>query len=125
MPVWLRGDLACNGCGKTATASAQVLVRSDAAGVSLWWDLPEGWTLFGRSGSVTVYCTPACNKYLAVSGYPDQTGKPSTGAPSKFDPRTLDKIFDLVRDGEGATADNVLAAIESVLTAWRVGTGNA
>lgn len=124
MPVRLHGDLTCNGCGKREIASAQVSVRSDAAGVSLWWDLPEGWTLFGRRGAVAVYCTSACNKHLAVSGYPDQTGKPSTTAPSKFDPRTLDKLFELVRNSEGANADNILAAIESVLMAWR-GTGNA
>lgn len=94
-------------------------------GISLWWDLPSGWELFSRGrGRVLIYCAPAC-RGKGLSGYPDQTGQPSTAPPSKFDPRTLDKIFELMRDSEGANADNVLSAIESVLMAWRVGTGNA
>ena len=116
MPAFVRGYVICDGCGQTATATAQVSTRHD---FELWWDLPEGWQLFGRGrGNVTVYCKPSCNSHRAVSGYPDQEGK-RKAEPAKFDVRTLDKIYELIEAGHGSTADNVLAAIEAVLLAWR------
>jgi len=90
-------------------------------GISLWWDLPSGWELFSRGrGRVLIYCAPAC-RGKGLSGYPDQTGQPSTAPPSKFDPRTLDKLYELIDGGANgdATADNVLSALEAVLIAWR------
>jgi hypothetical protein len=117
VPAYVRGFVVCDGCGKTATATAQVSTRHD---FELWWDLPEGWQLFGRGrGNVAVYCQPSCNKHRAVMGYPDQEGKRKQ-APNAFDARTLDKIYELIESAAGSTsADNVLAAIEAVLMAWR------
>ena len=117
MPAFVRGFVICDGCGKTASASAQVSSRHD---FELWWDLPEGWQLFGRGRNTTsVYCSRACNSHRAVMTYPDQEGKRKQD-PSAFDVRTLDKVYEMIEAGAGgAGADNVLAAIEAVLMAWR------
>jgi hypothetical protein len=115
--VYVRGYVVCDGCGKTATATATVSTRHD---FELWWDLPEGWTLFGRGkGTNAVYCKSSCNKHSAVTGYPDQTGRRKED-PSAFDVRTLDKVYEMIESASGgSSADNVLAAIEAVLMAWR------
>lgn len=117
MPAYMRGFVVCDGCGKAANASAQV---SDRNGIELWWDLPEGWQLFGRGrSSISVFCSSKCNSHRAVMSYPDQTGRAKQD-PQAFDVRTLDKIYELIESAaHGSTADNVLAAIEAVLTAWR------
>lgn len=117
VPAYVRGYVVCDGCGKTATASAQVSSRHD---FELWWDLPEGWQLFSRGRSTTsVFCSSKCNKNRAVMSYPDQQGK-SKLEPNAFDVRTLDKLYELIENGaSGSSADNLLAAIEAVLVAWR------
>lgn len=118
MPAYVRGYVVCEGCKKSANASARI---GEAFGkTSFWWTLPEGWLLYDRhGGNVAVYCSYGCNKHSAVMGYPSQTGKaPPDGA---FDERTIDKLYELIDVGSkgGASADNVLAALDAVLTAWR------
>jgi hypothetical protein len=117
VPAFVRGYVVCDGCGKTSSATAQVSSRHD---FELWWDLPQGWQLFGRGhNSTSVYCSSSCNKHRAVMGYPDQEGRTKQD-PSAFDVRTLDKVYELIEHASGgSSADNVLAAIEAVLTAWR------
>jgi hypothetical protein len=52
-------------------------------------------------------------------GYPDQEGRRKQN-PSAFDVRTLDKVYEMIEGAAGgSSADNVLAAIEAVLIAWR------
>lgn len=119
MPAYVRGYVVCEGCKKSANASASIGRAWDKT--SFWWTLPEGWLLYdsGHHGNVRVYCSYECNKHSAVMGYPSQTGKaPPDGA---FDERTIDKLYELIDVGVrgNATADNVLSAIDAVLTAWR------
>jgi len=117
VPAHVRGLVVCDGCGKTATVTASVSTRPD---FELWWDLPVGWRLYGRGrGSVAVYCQSSCVKNSAVMGHPDQQGR-RTSESSAYDARTLDKLYELIECAAGdISADNVLAAIEAVLFAWR------
>jgi hypothetical protein len=118
VPAFLRGFIVCDGCGTTATVTAKVSARDHT---DLWWDLPTGWQLFGRGhNGVIVYCSRACNTNGASMGYPDQQGRGNLD-PATFDVRTLDKLYELIEIGakKSTGADNVLAAIEAVLIAWR------
>lgn len=118
MPAYLRGFVVCDGCGRVATASAQVSSRHE---FELWWDLPEGWQLFSRGrGTTSVYCSTKCNAHRAVMSYPDQVGRAKQD-PDAFDARTMDKLYELIESASGSSADAVLAAIEAVLSAWRRG----
>lgn len=116
MPAFVRGFVVCDGCGKTANASAEVSARD---GVELWWDLPKDWLLYARGRATTiVYCSTACRPKTGAWGYPDQIGRRKSA--STFDVHTLDKVYELIESAAcGAGADNILAAIEAVLTAWR------
>lgn len=119
MPAYVRGYVVCNGCGTSANASAYI--GEAWSKTSFRWQLPEGWLLFEPRGhgNVSVYCSHGCNKHSAVMGYPSQTGQARPD--DTFDARTVDKLHelvDVVAKGS-ATSDNVLAAIEAVLIAWR------
>jgi hypothetical protein len=119
MPAYVRGYVVCEGCKKSANASAYIGQAWDKA--SFTWTLPEGWQLYEPRGHgyVRVFCSYECNKHSAVMGYPNQTGQAlPVGA---FDERTIDKIYEMVDVGMNSNADanNVLAAIEAVLIAWR------
>lgn len=119
MPAYVRGYVVCEGCKKSANASAVIGEAWNRTG--FWWTLPENWILYEPRGhgNVRVYCSYECNKHSAVMSYPSQTGKaPVDGS---FDERTIDKLYELIDVGAkgGASADNVLAALEAVLSAWR------
>jgi hypothetical protein len=119
MPAYVRGYVVCEGCKKSANASAYI--GEAWSKTSFTWKLPEGWVLYETKGhgNVRVYCSYACNKHSAVMGSPSQTGQAPID--NAFDERTVDKLYELVDIGVkgGASADNVLAAIEAVLNAWR------
>jgi len=110
MPALFRGVVICNGCGATASATVQF-----GAWNKFWWDLPEGWELHG-SHEVFIYCKPSCNKNYGRSRA-EQVGKRKVLS-SHFDPRTIDKITELITTPH-PEADAVLSAIEAVLVAWR------
>ena len=119
MPAYVRGYVVCEGCTKSANASARI---GEAFGkTSFWWTLPEGWLLYENRGhgNVSVFCSYGCNKHSAVMGYPTQTGQAHVD--NAFDERTIDKLYELIDVGtkSGASADNVLSALEAVLIAWR------
>lgn len=119
MPAYVRGYVVCNGCGTSANASAYI--GEAWSKTSFTWKLPEGWALYESRGhgNVAVFCSHGCNKHSAGMGYPTQTGRtPVDGA---FDERTIDKLYELIDVGAkgDASADNVLSALEAVLTAWR------
>lgn len=88
--------------------------------LELWWDLPQGWEVFTRGqNGVRAYCSSGCNKHSAVMGSPDQRGSRVSEAQS-FDARTMDTLMGLLEmAATGARADDVIAALEAVLTAWR------
>lgn len=67
-----------------------------------------------------MYCSRSCNTHSASMGYPDQQGRGDPDA-ATFDVRTLDKLYELIEIGtkKSTGADNILAAIEAVLIAWR------
>jgi hypothetical protein len=119
MPAYVRGYLVCNGCGTAVNAPAYIGQAWDKT--SFTWKLPEGWILYEPRGhgNVAVYCSYACNKHSAVMGSPSQTGH--ARPENAFDERTIDKLYELIDVGVrgNATADNVLSALEAVLTAWR------
>ncbi len=119
MPAYVRGYLVCNGCGTAVNAPAYIGQAWDKT--SFTWKLPEGWILYEPRGhgNVAVYCSYACNKHSAVMGSPSQTGH--ARPENAFDERTIDKLYELIDVGVrgNATADNVLSAIDAVLTAWR------
>jgi hypothetical protein len=121
MPVFVRGYVVCEGCGKSVSVRGQVSARG-GSDFELWWqNLPEGWAIHHRGRSYALaYCSSRCNKHSAVMGSPDFTGK--TKVPDdKFDARTVDKIFEMLETSSAgaAGADVILAAIEAVLMAWR------
>lgn len=115
MPAYVRGYLVCNSCQKSTNASA--IIGEAWSKTSFWWTLPEGWRLYESRGhgNVRVYCSSECDKY--TGSYPTQTGKGPID--DTFDARTIDKLYELIDAGNGATADNVLSALEAVLSAWR------
>lgn len=119
MPAYVRGYLVCNGCGTAVNAPAYIGQAWDKT--SFTWKLPEGWILYEPRGhgNIAVYCSYACNKHSAVMGSPSQTGH--ARPENAFDERTIDKLYELIDVGVrgNATADNVLSALEAVLTAWR------
>lgn len=120
MPAHVRGFVVCDGedCNATVTVVARVASRGDHP--ELWWDLPEGWQLYARRhGGSVAFCSSRCNKQSATMGHPDFTGKRHNE--TTYDVRTLDKLYELIEIGAktSSDADNVLAAIEAVLLAWR------
>jgi hypothetical protein len=110
MPAVFRGFVVCDGCSKAAPATATF-----GAWGKFWWDLPEGWLLYEHGAhSTSVYCSYGC-----VKGYhthPAQTGTHEEAAYT-FDPRTMGKLAELA-DAPDSTADEILSAIQAVLTAW-------
>lgn len=122
MGATLRGYITCDTCHRTVTVVAEVSTRD---GVELWWELPEKWELYGKNrGRMSAYCSSKCRSAVKNIGqsWPDQTGKARVRADA-FDADTVGKVFELIEAGAGsASADQILAAIEAVLIAWRKGT---
>jgi len=117
MPIWVRGVATCDGigCKRVATVEGAYSHRMDT---EIYWYLPKGWLLFERGQNATrVYCSWDCHK---GPGSPDRTGNGLPAASAhEFNARTIHKLTELLQARVNVSADDLLAAFEMVLLAWR------
>ena len=116
MAIFVRGVAVCDGCGRVAAMDASYSARD--GDTHLWWNMPKGWLLHERGqNSAHAYCNYDCQKGYAQ---PDRIGKgePEVAAHA-FDARAVHKLTELLEAKQGVAADDLLAAFEAVLVAWR------